>query len=517
MRANRNIVFIGPLLFSLVFGGCAAETGGDAAEQPSSAEPSPEEATDEIQGAFGAATLSCNQGPHHKQDGGARHRAIAEYIAAEMRKNAPIAVRDLAVLLANPQTRVTGLGLFGNRVRAGADWDHKPKLRDQFGMSLDYPDTLYADLPEGRRELFYDVWSNVHYGFVGTAAGISPTELQTAANISDGVTGVNDEADRITIGLGIEIARKHAVAAITGSLLEREVASIVPSLLKADCYHVRNVPEVANVAVECFVFNDGYRDMAGPSAAVQLRGERQACIPDGSSTGLCRKWFGRCRTRDTQEPVRFTAFNTGFGELTPATDALYPGYYKICAPDGSEAGACREGFGQGLAEKGRVVGCQLYDDDRLRETGYVDWISVGTGSKSVCDGIAQGTLPKPCRKWFSCEVRPLAATTGLGDARRPTTPPRSTAADDAKPPARPAAWPPPTSESTPSRNGCVYVQYCDHPNHAAGTVCRTLPGCSISSATSTECARDAEAVCGTRVIRPRWLCDVGSKDCRSVP
>src|SRR5205085_1899910 len=46
--------------------------------------------------------------------------------------------------------------------------------------------------------------------------------------------------------------------------------------------------------VLCYVFNDGYTDMAGPSEAIYISGRSadkgSACIPDGSGRGQCRKW-----------------------------------------------------------------------------------------------------------------------------------------------------------------------------------------------------------------------------------
>lgn len=50
-------------------------------------------------------------------------------------------------------------------------------------------------------------------------------------------------------------------------------------------------------AVECFLFDDGYENMVGPTRAIYFRGPNQFCMPDGTDFGTCRKWFGRCQVR----------------------------------------------------------------------------------------------------------------------------------------------------------------------------------------------------------------------------
>jgi hypothetical protein len=46
--------------------------------------------------------------------------------------------------------------------------------------------------------------------------------------------------------------------------------------------------------VQCYLFNDGMSNLVGPTDAIYYRGSGQVCMPDGSATGLCRKWFGNC-------------------------------------------------------------------------------------------------------------------------------------------------------------------------------------------------------------------------------
>jgi hypothetical protein len=60
-------------------------------------------------------------------------------------------------------------------------WDHKPTLRDMYGMDLGDLDSLYADVPGTGQRMFYDVWSNVHYAYVGREARFTGQELQDGA------------------------------------------------------------------------------------------------------------------------------------------------------------------------------------------------------------------------------------------------------------------------------------------------------------------------------------------------
>ncbi|MGW5420927.1 ricin-type beta-trefoil lectin domain protein [Streptomyces sp. NPDC003943] len=97
------------------------------------------------------------------------------------------------------------------KVRAGADWDHKPKLKAMMNLFTE-PD-YYFTVPGSDVEAYYDVWSNVHYGFVGKAAGFSDSDLEGGASASfpgaSLVVGGTDEGDRVTVRQGIEMFKKY--------------------------------------------------------------------------------------------------------------------------------------------------------------------------------------------------------------------------------------------------------------------------------------------------------------------
>jgi hypothetical protein len=114
---------------------------------------------------------------------------------------------------------------WGLKVRQDGDWDHKPKIAKRFHPRSPglqhwhlYGNTLY----------FYDVWSNIHYGYVGRAAGFSSDVLLDGAGLEqigsdlatlnlpsrspgvDGLRAWDGPSDRAAITMGIDLYRRHA-------------------------------------------------------------------------------------------------------------------------------------------------------------------------------------------------------------------------------------------------------------------------------------------------------------------
>lgn len=192
-------------------------------------------------------------------------------------------------------------------------------------------------------------------------------------------------------------------------------------------------------AVECFVFNDGYTSMAGPSGAIYFSPSGQACVPDGTGTGTCRKWFGRCQTSDASHtPVTFQVsdvpwFSNGLRWSGPS-DAIYSTHYRpdifspersaICIPDGTASGDCREYFGNGAMADGRPVRCRLFDDGGARMTALTNRMTDVPTSQVWGEGLG-GTAGQ--RKWFGqCQVG------GCGDGVCDASESPSTCAADCK-------------------------------------------------------------------------------------
>jgi hypothetical protein len=167
-------------------------------------------------------------------------------------------------------------------------------------------------------------------------------------------------------------------------------------------------PPPAEEAVVCSVFDDGYSNMEGPSDAIFISGrttdgeQGKACIP-GGAFGHCHKWFGRCHTVTSNVPVNFSVFDDGYTSLVAPVDAVYiPSRGdQACLPDLTATGTCRRWFGRGVATDGRHVSCMAFDDGYSNPTNISDAIYVpspipGPGSACVPDPTATGV----CRRWF---------------------------------------------------------------------------------------------------------------------
>lgn len=121
------------------------------------------------------------------------------------------------------------------KVRQDGDWDHKPQIARRFNPRNPgglqhwhlYGDTLY----------YYEVWSNLHYGYVGRAAGFSGSVLLDGAGAeqivstlgrlkrpqrSPGVSGMrawDDAPDREAIKLGMDLHQTRADTVAAQDLL----------------------------------------------------------------------------------------------------------------------------------------------------------------------------------------------------------------------------------------------------------------------------------------------------------
>lgn len=63
--------------------------------------------------------------------------------------------------------------LWTERVGQNRPWDHKLKIKQKFGGDVYHK--------QGAYDYFYDIWSNIHYGYVGIAAGFSESVLLDGA------------------------------------------------------------------------------------------------------------------------------------------------------------------------------------------------------------------------------------------------------------------------------------------------------------------------------------------------
>lgn len=157
---------------------------------------------------------------------------------------------DLYALALAKRTRA--LAIWVERVGQDRPWDHKPIIWSRL-KSVWHKQGVY--------DYFYDIWSNIHYGYIGTAAGLSESALLDGAGgeqiVSDTVRKVvqvwdekklggkllgphptaepwtqlrswDDVADRIAIGLGIKFYQKFPLGGITAKIVMDAVLAITP-------------------------------------------------------------------------------------------------------------------------------------------------------------------------------------------------------------------------------------------------------------------------------------------------
>ncbi len=203
---------------------------------------------------------------------------LANYIADEMNRNiqSPEVLRMQRLNSYDPiapdreSPQLTGLGgpaaralskyrdtatswvIWASKVGPRMDWDHKPKLRKLF-VGLHHK--------QGAYEYFYDIWSNIHYGYVGIIGGLSESELLDGAGaaqfLSDAATKTgemskpeaervhpgphttaspwteprswDDVADRVSIEIGIKLAKQHPTGGVTAKMIMDEVLAVPPA------------------------------------------------------------------------------------------------------------------------------------------------------------------------------------------------------------------------------------------------------------------------------------------------
>ena len=89
------------------------------------------------------------------------------------------------------------------KVAPGQEWDHKPKLDGLLELA-DAGDYYFPIRGDTSFEWYYDIWSNIHFGYVGAAAGIDTYALQEGANIPI-FAGRNDAGDVLSVQIGIDL------------------------------------------------------------------------------------------------------------------------------------------------------------------------------------------------------------------------------------------------------------------------------------------------------------------------
>lgn len=113
--------------------------------------------------------------------------------------------------------------------------------------------------------------------------------------------------------------------------------------------------EAIPVGVKFRVFNDGDNGQTVLSDAVYNRSPDVSCIPDGSPAGRCRRWFGLGESDDGRK-VYCHLFDDGYTRMVGPTHAIYfRGAGTVCMPDGTPTGTCRKWFGRCALEAKTVI------------------------------------------------------------------------------------------------------------------------------------------------------------------
>jgi hypothetical protein len=133
-------------------------------------------------------------------------------------------------------SKTMALLLWTEKVAQDRDWDHKPYILKTFNFkNLKEPPKFHtlSDFV-----YYHDIWSNVHYGYVGTATGFSESELLDGAgleqigtdllirsklpqNTAKGLRGFDGPSDRISVSIGIELYNKDPNNIKVSDVLEK--------------------------------------------------------------------------------------------------------------------------------------------------------------------------------------------------------------------------------------------------------------------------------------------------------
>lgn len=149
--------------------------------------------------------------------------------------------------------KVAAAAIWTRKVGQDQEWDHKPKLRALYNNDVWHKQGKYA--------YFYDIWSNIHYGYVGIIAGLSESVLldgagaeqimsdtyrkvdewydkpkkdwslpgpHTTASPWTSLRAWDDVADRVSISIGVRLADRHPSGGVTTQMIMAEVLAVEP-------------------------------------------------------------------------------------------------------------------------------------------------------------------------------------------------------------------------------------------------------------------------------------------------
>ena len=149
------------------------------------------------------------------------------------------------------------------QVRQNGPWDHKPILNKKY-LAMGMPPRPFGTM--GRafhfpirgdlfHEYFYDVWSNIHYGYVGTKCGFDEPTLQGGAASGLPGAGDNDEGDVVSVEIGIDLWLKFGFNLTVDDIRKAIIAKAADYIAARD-KEIKSGVKAENVTNVVIVDND---------------------------------------------------------------------------------------------------------------------------------------------------------------------------------------------------------------------------------------------------------------------
>jgi hypothetical protein len=107
-------------------------------------------------------------------------------------------------------TNVAAAAIFFKYVRTGGDWDFKGIMGEAL-RNLDGIEDHYFPIPGTNEKLNYDFWANLHFGYIGAAAGFTEQQLVAGADIFHIWSPTNHwgASKEATIRAGVRLRQEH--------------------------------------------------------------------------------------------------------------------------------------------------------------------------------------------------------------------------------------------------------------------------------------------------------------------
>ena len=171
----------------------------------------------------------------------ARYTAMRNFIFKEMFKmmnsaqfkeilaenNAPL----WQYFIGNPSANA--LLLWAYMVGPTRPWDFKREILNE----LSRMPRQDGELPEYTRfdkdpnvQLYFNIWANISYGYVGRAAGFSADELQGGAEFNAGFSQTNTGGNYVGRQIGIDLYDQYKPNQLTPQDIDNEIATNLPAL-----------------------------------------------------------------------------------------------------------------------------------------------------------------------------------------------------------------------------------------------------------------------------------------------